>query len=151
MIGCTINSKNCWKENQDTRGIAKTYYLHKLLYQNIRSFLLHNISDSNKREVRSNQTFKHHWLELCRNFILRRKRVLLCHRENLISLFSLLPSFEERPLIPRLVFFLRVLQLRLLIFLFLLCIPLTIPPATASKKRKNDFKTQTYETRNGIG
>lgn len=42
MNGCTINSKDHCRESR-AHGVAKTYYLHKLLYQNIRSFLLNDI------------------------------------------------------------------------------------------------------------
>lgn len=42
MNGCTINSKDRCRES-GAHGVAKTYYLHNLLYQNIRSFLLNDI------------------------------------------------------------------------------------------------------------
>lgn len=133
MNGCTINSKDHCRES-GAHGVAKTYYLHKLLYQNIRSFLLDDILVILMKNILVRSTTS------CRTLSSRtkpgvstprRKRAFLCHREkptSLSSLSSLPPSFEERPPTPALVSFPHASRALPLIFLSLLYIPSTIPP-----------------------
>jgi len=70
MNGCTINSKDRCRES-GAHGVAKIYYLHKLLYQNIRSFLLNDILVKN---ILVRNTQRH-----ARNFVVEDKNPAFLH------------------------------------------------------------------------
>lgn len=135
MNGCTINSKDHCRESR-AHGVAKIYYLHKLLYQNIRSFLLNDILVILVKNilVRSTTTVGGSVAgdEAPDLPTPRRKRAFPCRRERPTSLSSLSsppPSFEGRPPTPALVSYPRASRSLPSIFLSLLCIPSTVPPA----------------------